>query len=429
MQVFYSKSDQVADAAGSKNHLKLLYTLVFALWGVTGNQLTAGPARIPDSTPNQIIAPASQKGAFTLSPCPSTPADQNFTGYTNNTYPATITLACMLYSTSGGTGVVGVEDAVAGGISDGPVFSGNALVMTFSGGISPTYADFKSTSNTINFKMASLDVEFFGHSNGNCAEIYNIIGYDNGLVVATVNSFNVKASGTYGTGNSAIVYNRNAYNASGNNTGSLTFGALWANVDEVRFVIADAAPYNNLWVAVDNLNFEPAIVLPVTLSNFTVSNANGKALLKWQTLSEQGIENFMVQNSMDGVNWHDLAMIPAAGNSNSKKDYSYMQSNPQKGTNYYRLLKTDFSGNTNYSDTRILKVEDNTRSFSLLSTSAHECQLQINEPVTLSIFNANGMLVKKTKFAPGVQWLDLNNYAKGLYFIRSKDLTEKIIVR
>ncbi|MDN3657406.1 T9SS type A sorting domain-containing protein [Ferruginibacter paludis] len=124
-------------------------------------------------------------------------------------------------------------------------------------------------------------------------------------------------------------------------------------------------------------------------------------------------------------------MIPAAGNSNSKKDYSYIQSNPQKCTNYYRLLKTDFSGNKSYSDTRILKVEGNTRSFSLLnnSTSAHECQLQINEPVTLSIFNANGMLVKKTKFAPGLQWLDLNNYAKGLYFIRSKDLTEKIIVR
>jgi hypothetical protein len=202
-------------------------------------------------------------------------------------------------------------------------------------------------------------------------------------------------------------------------------------VDEVRFVIADAAPYNNLWVAVDNLNFEPAIVLPVGLSNFTASNANGKALLKWQTLSEQGTANFIVQNSINGVNWHDLALLPAAGNSNSKKDYSYTQSNPEKGTNYYRLLQTDISGSKSYSDTRLLKVDNNTRAFSLLnnSTSAYELQLQINEPVTLSVFNANGMLMKKSKFAPGLQLLDLSNYAKGLYFIRSKDVTEKIVVQ
>jgi hypothetical protein len=375
--------------------------------------------------------PAQQKEAATLSPCPSTPPDQNFTGYSNTAYPATITVGCITYSTSGGTGVVGVDNAVTGSISDGPVFSGNALVMTFSGGTSPTYADFKSLSNTVNFKMASLDVEFFGHTNGNCSESYNIIGYDNGLAVVTVNSFNVKASGTYGSGNSAIVYNRNAYNTSGNNTGSLTFGALWSNVDEVRFVVADAAPNNNLWVAVDNLNFEPAIVLPVSLSNFTAVSSNGKALLKWQTLSEQGTQNFIVQNSTDGLNWHDLATIPAAGNSNNKKDYSYVHTSPEKGTNYYRLLQTDISGSKTYSDTRQVKIDNKVRSFSLLNTSssAHEFQLQINEPVTLSLFNANGMLIMKNKFTPGLQVLDLSNYAKGLYFIRSKDLTAKIVVQ
>jgi hypothetical protein len=412
------------------SHRRML-TSMLTLSIITGSRVMATPAHATDSSGRHVINHPSRNEAVATPVCPSTPIDQDFTGYTNTAYPATITLGCILYSTSGGTGNVGVDNAVGGGISDGPVFSGNALVMTFSTLPSPAYADFKSTSNTINFKMASLDVEFFGHLNGNCAETYNIIGYDNGLAVATVNSFNVTTSGTYGSGNAAIVYNRNAFNTSHNNTGSLTFGALWANIDEVRFVVADAAPYDNLFVAVDNLNFEPAIVLPVSLTNFIASQGNGTALLKWQTASEQNTQNFTLQNSGDGANWHNLATLNAAGNSNTKKDYSYVQQNPAKGNNYYRLLQTDINGNNTYSETRLIKIEEHVKSFALINNSAssREFQVQVNEPTTLSLFNASGVLMKKIKYTPGLQLLDLGNYSSGLYFLRSRDVTAKIVVQ
>jgi hypothetical protein len=196
----------------------------------------------------------------TTSSCPSTPLDQNFSSYTNTSYPSSLTVDCITYSTSDVSGNVGVDNALTAGISDGPVFSGNAMIIAFTSAPSPTYAKFASTSNTINFKLASLDAEFYGHANGNVSESYNIIGYDDGVAVVTVNGFNVTASGNYGSGTATISYARSNFNTSHNNTGTLTFGTGWGNIDEVRFVIADNSPYNNLNVGLDNINFEPAVV-------------------------------------------------------------------------------------------------------------------------------------------------------------------------
>lgn len=69
----------------------------------------------------------------------------------------------MLYATSGGSCNVGVDNAVSFSIIDGPIFSGNVILISFTTMPGPTYADFKSMAYSVNFKMASMDAEFLGH--------------------------------------------------------------------------------------------------------------------------------------------------------------------------------------------------------------------------------------------------------------------------
>ena len=259
--------------------------------------------------------------------CPATPLDQNFEGYSNITYPPSISLDCIEYSTeNAATGYVGVGNVNSEGISSGGVLTGNAAVLLATGTSPlPLYGKFASTNSAINFKLVSLSAEFFGHSNGQSAEIYNIIGYDNGVAKATVNNFNVKTSGSYGSGSAAIVYNRADYNANGANTGTLTFGSAWGNIDEVRFVVNDPAPNNYMFVGLDNINFETAEIPVITTigtttafascsgsvsasQSFTVSGANleGNVTLSAPT-------GFEIATSVGGAYSASLSLIQTAG--------------------------------------------------------------------------------------------------------------------
>jgi hypothetical protein len=63
---------------------------------ITGSRVMATPAHATDSSGRHVINHPSRNEAVATPVCPSTPIDQDFTGYTNTAYPATITLGCIL---------------------------------------------------------------------------------------------------------------------------------------------------------------------------------------------------------------------------------------------------------------------------------------------------------------------------------------------
>ena len=90
--------------------------------------------------------------------------------------------------------------------------------------------------------------------------------------------------------------------------------------------------------------------LPITLDKFTVvSTGNGKAVLKWNTLSEVNNEKFEVERGMNGADFEVIASIGGAGNSSNSVDYSYTDKNLDNGIYYYRLKQVDFDGSFWYS--------------------------------------------------------------------------------
>ncbi|MEP7263348.1 MAG: T9SS type A sorting domain-containing protein [Bacteroidota bacterium] len=84
--------------------------------------------------------------------------------------------------------------------------------------------------------------------------------------------------------------------------------------------------------------------LPVQLVAFGGQQAGDYILLTWATESEKNNDYFTIEKSIDGKNYAALGKVDGAGNSNTTKNYHFLDVNPAKGSNYYRLEQTDFNG-------------------------------------------------------------------------------------
>ena len=84
--------------------------------------------------------------------------------------------------------------------------------------------------------------------------------------------------------------------------------------------------------------------VPVELLDFSGELVNTDVLLKWSTASEINSDYFMVEKSIDGINFEEIGRISAAGNSTEILDYRMIDPNVEAGVIYYRLVQYDFDG-------------------------------------------------------------------------------------
>lgn len=84
--------------------------------------------------------------------------------------------------------------------------------------------------------------------------------------------------------------------------------------------------------------------LPVSLLAFSANCKNNVTTLSWSTSSETNNDYFTIDRSDNTYNWRQIGNIKGSGNSNSVKNYSYIDKDPTSGTSYYRLKQTDYDG-------------------------------------------------------------------------------------
>ena len=92
------------------------------------------------------------------------------------------------------------------------------------------------------------------------------------------------------------------------------------------------------------LSIIAAGVLPVELLYFEGTKYPKYNLLKWSTASENNSDYFSIEVSTDGFSWKKIGEAKAAGNSNTKMDYSYVHSFNDPNVHYYKLLQYDYDG-------------------------------------------------------------------------------------
>ncbi len=99
--------------------------------------------------------------------------------------------------------------------------------------------------------------------------------------------------------------------------------------------------------------------LPVEITLFNVNVDGQKAILNWQTATEVNNYGFEIQRNVndDENNWEKVGFVEGSGNSNSPKNYSFVDQNLAIGRYLYRLKQIDIDGNYKYSDVVEANIE------------------------------------------------------------------------
>ncbi|MCF8267746.1 MAG: T9SS type A sorting domain-containing protein [Ignavibacteriales bacterium] len=97
------------------------------------------------------------------------------------------------------------------------------------------------------------------------------------------------------------------------------------------------------------------VALPVELTSFVAKTANNSVVLIWQTTTEVDNYGFLIQRKTQITNWEEIAFVEGHGNSNSPKEYMFVDIDKLNGIVKYRLKQIDNDGAFEYSD--IVEVE------------------------------------------------------------------------
>ncbi len=184
---------------------------------------------------------------------------------------------------------------------------------------------------------------------------------------------------------------------------------------------------NNIYI--DNVKCSYATTLPISLLKWSAAiNADGTALLFWQTQREVNSHHFQVESSVNGREFAVIATIPAVGSGTNS--YQWLDKKHISGIRYYRLKMWDNDGSYQYS--KVLQLSGNmdfaiqqvfpnpvksVANVMMSSPKAQVVQYSITDAIGRSVFGKSETLVKgvnqimiSTENLPsGQYWLFIQN--------------------
>lgn len=182
------------------------------------------------------------------------------------------------------------------------------------------------------------------------------------------------------------------------------------------------------YITVDNVQLEcTSCLLPAELYNVQGQRTEESVLLTWSTLSESDNKKFIIERSSDGVVFEKIGAVKGVGESTSRQDYSFADTQPL-GTalSYYRIKQMDKNGTFKNSDIIAVKyiphniIYDGvniTISFNEIPSKSYQC----------NIYNTAGELLHKAPIhnQDRIAW-----DTKGFYIIEIPELEikEKIVI-
>lgn len=165
-------------------------------------------------------------------------------------------------------------------------------------------------------------------------------------------------------------------------------------------------------------------VLPIVLSDFTaVLKNNNTVLLSWNVSDNSNISDFAVQRSIDGSDWSTIGTV-AGDNTAAENHFTFIDENPSRGANYYRLTIQNTDGTYTYSPVRSIMLSSikginvfpnpttNVINVSFGNTGSELAVRLINQAgqilQSVGSGNTNGSVIS----------MNVHNYASGVYIIQ-----------
>ena len=187
------------------------------------------------------------------------------------------------------------------------------------------------------------------------------------------------------------------------------------------------------------------IILPVELSEFnTEYNPELDVVdVSWATESERNNDYFLVERSVNGVDYEVINKVQGAGNTQHETQYYVEDPNPFTGINYYRLNQFDIDGNGKYSEVKSVNILDDVYDMMSVFPNPAENATEVifnsydNDGAILKLVRMDGKVIINTPIETNQGGnhinVDLSEQENGVYFIivvtTEKVYTEKIVIR
>ena len=292
---------------------------------------------------------------------------------------------------------------------DGFVSSGNGVAFyEQSSTINPLITGIIITSNDgARFDFGSIGINATNSANGNAT-----------ITVTGLNSSGNPISGATISG-IASASALTVFNAGSN--------AAFNGVAKIRITSSDMN-----YVFIDNIVIANiGSTLPISWLDFTAAKKGNGIQLDWRTAMEQHTKQFTVQQSINGTEWTTLGYVNAAGNSHVIQHYTFFQSSPFAGANYYRLVQVDIDGKENFS--RIIRIDflETSHQLSVYPNPVRGGSLivNLNKATTIQVINISGSIVLQKNMKANGDVLPLENLPKGVYRIKAGSENTSFVIQ
>jgi hypothetical protein len=206
---------------------------------------------------------------------------------------------------------------------------------------------------------------------------------------------------------------------------SLTEGTIFKYKFTVNTLTANGTgPAGSRDVTFDDFSYggNSNAPLPVKFSSFEAKAGNNLVSLKWNVGSEDNVNGYEVESSMDGDKFSKIGFVGATGSSS----YSFVDNKPAV-INYYRIKSVDFDGKYGYSTVVMVKGGSSTillKAFPspfINKLSVQHGTASANSLITIN--SEDGRVVKSVIPVIGTQQteIDLSTAKSGLYLVRYRN--------
>ncbi len=301
-------------------------------------------------------------------------------------------------------------------------------------------------AGTIAYAFATAANQNMGFSSSN-DNIFAFQGtYASPSFIASLKTAAYTASGSVNCSNrahtelpSSLTLGTNAvFKALGGNDVIKYTGTTSGTIAAIKAAIFNATNWSNSstdfsgTISLSNAVTVTCTYLPVELIDFSATLENERVKLEWTTATEQNSDYFIVERSVNCIDFEPLLKVAAAGFSNEVIHYEDFDLKPFYGINYYKLRQIDFDGQEAFYDIKSVNYKtDQSLNFSVFPNPFENIfnlhfNVNDNKLLKVEVSDNQGKIVFSSEFKALAGWnfyeIDLSENSAGNYLCKLIDI-------
>jgi hypothetical protein len=150
--------------------------------------------------------------------------------------------------------------------------------------------------------------------------------------------------------------------------------------------------------------FNTASPLPVTFTAISAHQNNNTVEVVWKVSGENGIQQYEVEYSKDGINFSEAATVAAKTDNDGAANYIWTDASPSSGNNYYRIKSIGLNNVITYTSIVKVSIGRVQPSITIYPNPVEDGHINLQltdqqaERYTIQLFTVSGQLVSETQF-------------------------------